>query len=261
MGNHCRSSERNRGGFDLDGEVAVVTGGAGGIGAAITRRLARAGATVTVADAANAAALADEVDGWAVATDIRDEFQVRNLMRSVHDKYGRLDILVNSAGAFHDLVQITEDSLSHYSDLYQINAVGALLAIKHAAPFMTNGKIVNIASTAAFTPFSGLGAYSASKAAMLSITRSAALELAPAGIRVNAVCPGSIDTSMARTGDTPDAIAEWTARSAPLRRCGRPEEIAAAVHFLVSDDCGWMTGSELVVDGGISLATVGGDHV
>lgn len=239
--------------FVLDGKTAVITGGAAGIGAAIARRLARAGADVVVADIADGSGIAGELDGRYVCTDVGDAESVEALFASLEGSGA--DILVNNAGIARDLADLSDDEPEHYAQLINVNALGAVRCIAAAARSMSGGgTIVNVASTAACEAFPGLGAYSASKAALLSVTRTAAVELAGQAIRVNAVCPGSIDTDMARGEDGPDPIAASTIAAAPLARSGKPAEVAAAVHFLASDDCGWMTGATLVVDGGIQAA-------
>ena len=141
--------------------------------------------------------------------------------------------------------------------LYEVNSLGVLHGIKHAAPVMPEGgSIVNIASLAGVIGFPGFPAYSMSKGAVVALTRSAALELADRGIRVNAVCPGFVDTPMT-DGDSV-GYPEFTRKVTPLRRLGRPEDIAAAVHFLASDDAAYITGQALNVGGGLSVGVSSG---
>lgn len=238
--------------FSLSGKVAVVTGGGSGIGLAVTRRFAAAGARVVICDITNQTALAAEIGGTFVAADVSYDAAVAELMTGAVAESGRLDILVNNAGiALDDLdadVATAEDST--YRRLFGVNSLGAAHGIKHAAPLMTSGgSIVNVASLGGVIGFPGFPAYTMSKAAVIGLTRAAAVQLAPA-IRVNAVCPGFVETPMAE-GDVFDYGA--FARSAvPLGRLATPDDIAAVVHFLASDEAAFITGQAVNVGGGLS---------
>ena len=237
--------------FTLAGKVAVVTGGASGIGQATARRFAQAGAKVVIGDIADAAPVAKEIGGLAVRADISREGDVENLLESALREFGRLDVVVNNAGigASGFLATLTEQELDA---ILSVNLKGVIWGIKHATPRMDNGgSIMSTASLAGLIGTPSYSAYVASKAAVIGITKTAALELAPRGIRVNCVCPGTIDTPMARASEE-----EVEYRLAnllhPLGRMGRAEEVAALFHFLASDESSFITGQAIAIDGGMS---------
>jgi 3alpha(or 20beta)-hydroxysteroid dehydrogenase len=228
-----------------------VTGGASGIGEATARRFAAAGAKVVIGDRADASRVADAIGGVALRSDVSREAEVEVLMEAALRAFGRLDAVVNNAGvgAGTLLATLREEDLDA---CLAANLKGVVWGIKHAAPRMADGgSIMSTASVAGLIGAPSYGAYVASKAAVIGVTRTAALELAPRGIRVNCVCPGTIDTPMARTAE-----GEVEARLArvlhPLGRMGRPEEVAALFHFLASDECGFLTGQAIALDGGLS---------
>jgi 3alpha(or 20beta)-hydroxysteroid dehydrogenase len=237
--------------------VALVTGGARGQGAAHANALARAGIRVIIAD------VRDE-DGARTASDltrkgfparyvhldVTDESAWNTVVAQIEDQEGRLDILVNNAGIMR-VTRLADLHLTEWDLLQQVNATSVLLGIKAAAVAMARrggGSIINIASTAAHRGAEGYGAYSASKAAVLALTRAAALELAPQGIRVNSISPGGVDTPM-----NDDEPAGGTSAGAPLRRRARADEISPLVVFLASDDAAYVTGSDYVIDGGLTV--------
>lgn len=235
--------------FSLEGKVAVVTGGAGGIGQATVRRFARAGAKVVVADVGDAAALAEEVSGLFVRTDVSDGAQVQALMDKAAVAHGRIDVVINNAG-----IPVGGDTVARFAPdefrrSFDTNALGAVHGIKHAVPHMAGGGvIINTASLAGTQGQYGSGPYVAAKFAVVGITKTAALELAGRDIRVNCVCPGNIATAMG----APPEFAKITDAMTPLGRPGRPEEVAALFHFLASDDCPYITGQAICIDGGMS---------
>lgn len=240
--------------FDLTGKSIVVTGAASGIGAATAQRLHRAGAQVLVGDIADCAA---DVAGWGCAfrrTDVSDPAQVAALLDEAVERHGRLDVLVNNAAiaGVHDMAEADEARAARY---FGINALSVLVGMREAARRMERGgAIVNIASLSGARGTPGWGEYGMSKAAIISATQTAALEFGPLGIRVNAVSPGGVATplSVAINGE---ALARALEVLAPLGREGQPEDIAAAVHFLASDDAGYVTGQNWFVDGGWSVGT------
>lgn len=251
--------------FRLDGLVAVVTGGTEGIGAAIARELGLGGARVVVAsrraDAARdrAADLAAAgVDAVGIAADVRDEPSVQALVDQTMDRYSRLDVLVNNAGAsFTDtfrrgpLLELDGDDLM---EAYRLNVVGAFLCARAAVPVMQragSGAIINVASVAAFHAEPGMGAYGASKAALVQLTRYMAREWAPA-IRVNAVAPGHIDTPRVSARRSPERVQRLLSEIA-LGRLGTGVDVARAVRYLASPAGSWTTAEVLVVDGGQQL--------
>ena len=250
----------------LAGKVAIVTGGASGIGEATCRIFAQAGAMgVVVADVIDAAgealAAALGTSGSSVLfhhLDVSLEPQWREATQAVLGRYGRLDILVNNAGisvvsAGMPLVEVTSEE--SWDRVLGVNAKGVFLGMKHAIPAMRRsggGSIVNVASIYAMVG-SPLGtAYSASKGAVRALTRTAAVQYAAEGIRVNAVFPGFVETSMTRELHARPGMREGRISLTPLGRLGTPEDIALGILFLASDESRYMTGSELVIDGGMT---------
>jgi 3alpha(or 20beta)-hydroxysteroid dehydrogenase len=231
----------------LRGKVVVVTGGARGQGAAEARLFRDLGSHVVAADVldepgeALAADLGEAVDFQHL--DVTDEAAWRALVDATVGRHGRIDVLVNNAGVFRKAT-LDEWSADELRRLIDVNLVGTILGIQAVAPAMpSGGAIVNIASTAGIRGYAGSLPYSASKWGVRGVSRSAALELAPRGIRVNCVCPGAVDTPMI------DPTA-FDVRRLPIARAGSPTEIAATVAFLASDAGGYCTGAEVVVDGG-----------
>ena len=237
--------------FSLKGKVAVITGGASGIGKATALRFAEAGAKVVLGDIQDASEVAGRAGGIFVRTDVSQEAQVKALMEAAVSKCGRLDIVVNNAGIGegNQIQDICEGELDR---IFGVNTKGVLWGMKHAVPHISDGgSIINTSSYAGVACFPSYGSYSASKAAVIALTKTAALELAPRGIRVNAVCPGTIDTPI-NAGPMAEVELALATHLHPLRRLGRPEEVAALFHFLASDDCPFMTGLAIPVDGGLS---------
>jgi NAD(P)-dependent dehydrogenase (short-subunit alcohol dehydrogenase family) len=240
--------------FDLTGKAAIVTGGASGIGAAIARRLRRGGAQVLVAD------LAGECPGWGGdgclyrRTDVSDAAEVAALCAEAMARMGKLDIMVNNAGVAS--AQLLADATEATSRRYwQVHMLGVQAGIKEAAARMgAGGAIVSISSITAVRGFAFWGEYAATKAGIISLTQTAAVEYGARGIRVNCIAPGIIDTPLAMS-EAPDMVERNASVFTLLGRIGRPEEIAAAVHFMVSDDASYVTGQTLLVDGGWSTGT------
>lgn len=247
----------------LAGRVAVVTGGSAGIGRGIAEALARAGARVVVASRRQEAVTTAEkelvtlgYDAFGVATDVTDESSVEALMSATGDRFGGLDILVNCAGGSFGssfergpVLSLRDQDLL---ECYRLNVVGTFLCTKAAVPHMRErgaGSVVNITSVAAYSAARGMAAYGAAKAAMNSLTRSMARELAP-DVRINAVAPGHIDTP--RTNDRRDeAKRARQLAETPMGRYGTPEDVAGAVIYLASDAASWVTGEIIRLDGGM----------
>jgi 3alpha(or 20beta)-hydroxysteroid dehydrogenase len=243
----------------LGGKVAVITGPARGIGAASARRFNEEGAVLVLSDADEAGArrLAEEVGGQAISCphDVTSEQDWRAVAALALERHGRIDILLNNAGIFL-AAPLGETSLEQFQRLLGVNTVGVFLGMRAAAPAMIEqqaGSIINVSSVAGLGGSPYLTAYAASKWAVRGMTKVVAKELAPHGVRVNSLHPGQIDTDMnARQREkTPDLL-ERLVRAIPMRRIGTPEEVAHAAVFLASEESAYVTGSELVVDGGTS---------
>jgi NAD(P)-dependent dehydrogenase (short-subunit alcohol dehydrogenase family) len=239
---------------EFAGRRALVTGAGSGIGAAVARRLAAGGASVVLADVRRdgIAALAAELGGDAepLLLDVRDE-------EAVAPAVAGLDVLANVAG-IGSTQSAPDTPLEVWEDVFAVNARGTFLTCKHAIPDMASrggGAIVNVASVAALVGLRNRAAYCASKGAVVALTRALAVDHVGEGIRVNAVCPGTVDSPWVRrlveeVGESLDAL---RARQ-PLGRLGTPEEIAEAVVYLASDRAGFVTGSVLTIDGGLTAA-------
>ena len=245
-------------------KIVVVTGGAAGIGAAICRLFAGEGAKVVVADidATLAKSLAEEISGLGIAVDVRDEEAVRAVFSECESAYGRLDILVNNAGIVPPQVNIWEIDLADWQVVLDINLRGAFLCTKHAMPLLKihGGSILNMSSRMGLHGAPMQSHYSASKFAMRGLTESVAREAGPFGVRVNSICPGTVETERFReriagrakaAGITEaELLAESFTGPAALRRVVQPEEIAATALFLVSDAAAAITGEHIRIDAG-----------
>ncbi len=244
--------------IDLSGKVALVTGGSRGIGHSITQSLAGAGARLAVLgrDGAKAQEVVQSLGngaGRGYACDVRDATQVETAVDAVERDFGRIDILVNNAGTTRDnlLFRISEDDWDMVVDT---NLKGAFLMTKYAARGMIKrrwGRIINIASVVGIAGNKGQANYTASKAGLIGLTRSASKELASRNVLVNAVAPGFIDTELTRTIN--EGARNALIRAIPLGRLGDGADVAAAVLFLASDFASYITGQVLVVDGGMVL--------
>ena len=234
------------------GKRALVTGAGSGIGAAVARRLAGEGAAVVLADLQlePVRELAAELGAEALELDVRDEAQVAAATAG-------LNVLVNVAG-IGSTTTAPDTPLDVWEDVFAVNARGTFLCCKHAIPDMSTrggGAIVNVASVAALVGLKRRAAYCASKGAVVSLTRALAVDHVSDGIRVNAVCPGTVDSPWVRrlVEDAGESLDELRARQ-PLGRLGTPEEVATAVAYLASDDAAFVTGTAFVIDGGLSAA-------
>jgi meso-butanediol dehydrogenase / (S,S)-butanediol dehydrogenase / diacetyl reductase len=247
----------------IQDKVAIITGAASGIGRAAAELFSREGACLVLADW-DKAGLTDVVsaithDGGQViyqVTDVSDETHVESLVGLAVENHGRVDILCNNAGITGDGYAIDREDLDNWRRVLAVNLLGAVAAVKYVAPIMMaqkSGSIINTASVAGIRAGAGTNAYSASKAAILSFTQTAACDLGGYGVRVNAVCPGLIETGMTKPvfDYAREAGKEHKlGNRCELRRFGRPEEIASVMLFLAGDDSSYMTGQALAVDGG-----------
>lgn len=251
----------------LEGLVALVTGAAQGIGAAIAREFAGEGAVVVCIDrkpeieAVAAAIRKSGGEARAYAFDITDYDSYRRSVEEVGAKDGRIDVLVNNA-AISIYGDITEDTLKNWRLQQRVNLEALYMGSKLVVPWMArrkSGRIINLASTQAIATEGRLGAYTASKGAIMSYTKSLAVELAPHGILVNAIAPGCIHTPMSIIDGVDEteteSFREWYVkrRKIPLARPGEPEEVARVAVFLASRDASYITGHTLVVDGGLTI--------
>ena len=241
----------------LKDKVAIVTGGASGFGEGIARRFAQEGARVAIADLNEDAAqkLAKEINGLSVHADISRGSDVKALVQAVRAKWGEIDILVNNAGIGHKLQALDMLSEETFDRILAINAKSVFLTAREIVPAMKTrkrGAILNIASTGGVSPRPNLTWYNASKGWMITATRAMAVELAPFGIRVNAINPVAGETPLLATfmgEDTPEMRAKFLA-SIPIGRFSTPADIASAACFLCSDEASMITGVALEVDGG-----------
>lgn len=243
----------------LAGKVALLTGATGGIGRAIAAAFHEAGAK-QVLTARSASPEGLPAGARYLAGDVLDESFVRRLVTTARDEFGRLDILVNCHGRQFDSTLETTD-LKDASDVLETNVTGAFVTMKHAIPAMLasgGGSIVNIASRLGMVGIAGQTIYSASKGGLILLSKGAAIEYAARGIRVNVVAPGltmtpTIAASWAKRPD-PAAYQKLRESTIPMQRLARPEEVAAAVVFMASDEASYITGAVLPVDGGYTAA-------
>jgi NAD(P)-dependent dehydrogenase (short-subunit alcohol dehydrogenase family) len=248
----------------LDGRVAAVTGAAGIIGTATIRLLAERGARIVAVDRKAAeleAAIGDlpaSAQALAITADVTSEDEVAFYVRAAVEKFGTIDVFYNNAGIEGDIAPITEYRLESFRRVLDVNVVGVFLGLKHVLPVMlkqNKGSIINTASIAGLIGSPDIAVYSASKHAVIGLTKSAALECSGTGVRVNCVCPGLIDSRMLSAiidgrnpGNAPvphDRIVERI----PARRLGQASEVASIVAFLASDDASYVSGSAYTVDG------------
>ena len=255
----------------LEGKVAVITGGASGIGAATGRRFVAEGAKVVLADVQDGpgedlvASLGDHARY--VHADVSREADVRRAVHTAVDTFGRLDVLFNNAGFVGATGSFEDTPEEEYDHTMDVLLKSVFFGIKHAAPIMKaqrSGSIVSTASVCGLTPGIGTHLYNVAKAGVVMMTKSLALELAEWDVRVNCVCPGYVATGLAAGGRLsdlgPDAIERRLAKarermghSQPIQRMGEPDDVASLVTFLASDESAWLTGTAQVIDGGLTL--------
>ena len=253
----------------LDGKIAVVTGAAGVIGRATTELLAERGARIVAVDRKREE-LEDAIKGLpasaeplAVTADVSDEDEVADYVRAAVDRFGTIDVFYNNAGVEGDVRPITQYPLETFRRVLDVNVVGVFLGMKHVLPVMlkqNKGSIIDTASIAGLIGSPQIAVYSASKHAVIGLTRSAAWECTGTGVRVNCVCPGMIDSRMLsailegrNTGNAPMPQQKIVERI-PARRLGQASEVASIVAFLASDEASYVSGSAYTVDGGRTAA-------
>jgi NAD(P)-dependent dehydrogenase (short-subunit alcohol dehydrogenase family) len=253
----------------LDGRVAVVTGAAGVIGTATVRLLAERGARIVAVDRRGAdleTAIKDlpaSAEALSVTADVTDEDEVKEYVRKAVDKFGTIDAFYNNAGIEGEVKPIPDYPLEAFRRVLDVNVVGVFLGMKHVLPVMlkqNKGSIINTASIAGLLGSPHIAVYSASKHAVIGLTKSAAWECTGTGVRVNCVCPGLIDSRMlsaiftARAGSNAPPPIEKLVDRVPARRLGLASEVASSVAFLASDEASYVSGSAYTVDGGRTAA-------
>ena len=241
--------------LNLQNRVILITGGNRGQGKAIGEHLSELGARVVIGsrhyqDAETAANL---IGAYPVKLDVTKEDEWKSALTEIQSEFGQLDALVNNAGILKRKA-FTELSVDEYQELINVNQLGVFLGMQAVVPLMEKqrkGAIVNNVSISAFAPIGQSAAYAATKAAVVAMSKAAAIELGSKGIRVNMIHPGGVETEMATQGEgVPDFY-----QTIPLGRIGQPVEIARAVAFLVSDESSYCTGTEIVIDGGMTLGS------
>ncbi|MDQ0483302.1 SDR family NAD(P)-dependent oxidoreductase [Guptibacillus hwajinpoensis] len=244
----------------LQDKVAIVTGGGGGIGRATALRFASEGAKVVVSDihSESGEESVDQItkmgeEAIFVRTDTSIEGDMKALVEECEKRYGGLDIFFNNAGVSNEEVKLVDISVDEWDRVVSINLKGVFMGMKYAIPAMekrNGGAIVNTSSLLGFKGKKYMAPYNASKGGVITLTKNAALEYGGKNIRVNAVCPGVIDTNIVTPWKEDDRKWPIISKANALRRVGQPEEIANAVLFLVSDEASYVTGTSLLVDGG-----------
>lgn len=248
----------------LAGKVAIVTGASAGIGKATAEAFAREGAKVVLTDIKEKEGIlaAEEItknggEAIFIKHDVAKEDEWKHVVDTTLEKFGTVDILVNNAGVYY-ISPLTEITVEKWNWLMSINVTGVFLGVKHVVPIMTekrNGSIINLSSIAGLGGAAGHSLYGASKGAVRIFTKDVAVEYGPYNVRVNSVHPAYVNTAMAEYGaETAKVDMEQLGANYPLRRIAEPKEIADACVFLASDESSFITGAELVVDGGVTVS-------
>ena len=244
----------------LSGKVALITGGSRGIGFAIAKTLSENGASVVITSKNSEKlniAKSKISNSFGITCDIKKTNEVKNVVDETIKKFGRLDILVNNAGIFPKIKKLHEIDENEWDEVLDVNLTGQFRFTKEAIPHLqkTSGCIINISSDAGLKAYQGFNAdaYSATKAALIVLTKCWALEYAKDRIRVNCICPGVVDTDMTKPFLKNQKDIEFMNNEHPLGRIGKPDEIGKAALYFTSDDASWVTGAVLTVDGGESI--------
>ena len=246
--------------MNLDGKIAIVTGGSKGIGLGIAKTFAENGATVIITgrnknDLDKVSSNSPKFLG--IVSDVRDSDQVNDLIDTIIEKFGRIDVLVNNAGILPRIKKLHEIDEKEWDDVIDTNLTGPFRITKAVIPHLqkNGGSVINISSDAGLKAYPGFNAdaYSATKAALILLTKSWALQYAKDKIRVNCICPGVVDTDMTKPFYKTEKDKEFINAEHPIGRMGTPEDIAKAALYFATDDSSWTTGAILAVDGGESL--------
>ncbi|MFC4541393.1 SDR family NAD(P)-dependent oxidoreductase [Halosolutus amylolyticus] len=237
----------------LEDTIAIVTGGAVGIGKAIADRFIEEGATVVIADidAETGAAAADELDCGFERCDVREYDQVEALVEGTVEEYGELDVMVNNAGVASE-TSVEEMDLEEWETVVETNLDGVMHGTKAALPHLkaSDGCIINLGSIYGLVGGKGAASYSAAKGGVVNFTQQVAIDYADQGVRVNSICPGFVETPMTEDLFESERFYSFLEQKTPMDRHGQPEEIAPVAAFLASDDASYVTGANVPVDGG-----------
>ncbi|MGI0069306.1 MAG: SDR family NAD(P)-dependent oxidoreductase [Nitrosopumilaceae archaeon] len=243
----------------FSGKVAIVTGGSRGIGKATAKLFAQEGANVviTARDQTRLETSAKELNVIGIAGDIKKSQDVENVVKKTVEKFGRIDILINNAGIFPEVKPLHEISEKEWNEVIDVNLTGQFRFTKAVIPHMmkNGGCIINVSSDAGLKSFENFqaDAYSASKAALILLTKAWAIEYAKHKIRINCVCPGVVETDMTQPFLRTEADRAITTADHPIGRIGIPDDVAQAILYLASEDSSWVTGAILPIDGGAAL--------
>jgi len=238
--------------FSIENKVAVITGGASGIGRAVAARFVQAGARVTVLDITESREATKKLGAEFIRSDVSNEIDLKAALEAVSERNGKIDVLINNAAIQPFGPTLEDERAADFKRTFEVNTYGVFYGLKYGPRLMPDGaSIINTASISGFAPVSGTGKYGASKAAVVLLTKAAALELAGRRIRVNCVCPGITRTPVV-TDDPEKKEERLAAILTPLGRAAEPEEIAGIYHFLAAPESAYITGQAYVVDGGMT---------
>ncbi len=237
--------------FSMENKTAIVTGGTSGIGHAVAKRYIDAGAQVVIVGRrADGDEIATKIGAHFLRADVSDEAQISEALANAEDEIGKLDVIVSNAGMVNPGKTLEQQEVDEIDAVFAVNVKGVYNGLHYGPRHMNDGgSIINMSSVGALISAPAFGQYSSTKAAVNSLTRTSALELAPRRIRVNAICPGTIRTPMVSDDNPSYAIAE---KLSPLGRVGTTDDVAGICHFLASEDSSFITGQIIAVDGGLT---------